>query len=485
MRRKILKTLLLGSAVTAMSASIAVSVNAQQPTALTPEAPSMQTQAAPVVQSPVAQLMTLQRAVAEGVKTNPEYGIVAANRRATEEELNQGVALYYPSVDVNADTGFEYTDDQNTRGRGEDGVDLYRYDMGLTITQLLLDGEETKYEVQRQKARVNSASHRVTETMELVGLSIVESYLEVLRQRQLVLIARQNVAEHLEIRDLITDGVAAGRSTQADLEQIKARIAQARATEADSTQALLEAEAQFRREVGDAPGQLQMPPTPYELLSEDVDSEVLISLSRSPTLDIFESDIEVAYAESEQTKSTFYPQVDLVMNARQGEDLGGVEGVDKGASALLQMNWNLYRGGGDMARAREFVHRHQRAKEERADAARQLESDVRQTWAQMIAAGERAGQFAAQADANTEVVRAYKDQFTLGRRTLLDVLDAQNELFVSRSNTVNAEFVEMISVYRLVALKGGLFNALGVDYAAETVVTAEESWSEKERIKAR
>jgi adhesin transport system outer membrane protein len=80
----------------------------------------------------------------------------------------------------------------------------------------------------------------------------------------------------------------------------------------------------------------------------------------------------------------------------------------------------------------------------------------------MVSAGERAKEFSSQAAANGEVVRAYKDQFSLDRRTLLDVLDSQNELFVSRSNTINAEFLEIFAVYRLLALKGQLLSTLGV-----------------------
>src|SRR5690606_25601151 len=98
------------------------------------------------------------------------------------------------------------------------------------------------------------------------------------------------------------------------------------------------------------------------------------------------------------------PQLDLQLNGRQGDNLGGVEGRDTSASALVVMNWNLYRGGADTARKREFVHRHQQSKEESARAARQVENDVRATWASMVAAGERARQYAAQAAANTEVV---------------------------------------------------------------------------------
>jgi adhesin transport system outer membrane protein len=428
--------------------------------------------------------VSLRDAVAVGVATNPEYGVVAASRRATDEELEQGHALFLPSVDVRADTGYEHTDDPGTRARGDD-ENLWRYDAQLTLTQMLFDGWDAKYEVERQEARVQSSANRVRETAELVGLAIVESYLEVLRQRHLLVIARQNVDEHTGIMQQIDQGVSAGRSTQADMEQAKARLAAARATESSTRQALRVAEAQYRQEVGDAPGQLTLPVIPYDALAADVGLEVDKALSHSPTLDIFESDIEVAYAESLKTRSTFYPQVDFQLNGREAHNTGGVEGRDTSASALVVLNWNLYRGGADKARSREFIHRHQQSKESRTEAARAVENDVRQTWASMVSAGERAREFSAQVDANVEVVKAYKDQFNLDRRTLLDVLDAQNELFVSRSNTINAEFLEIFAVYRLLALKGALLPTLGVEYPRESKVASEDRWTESEKMEAR
>lgn len=426
-------------------------------------APSVSAQQAP-------SQMSLSEAISAGVMTNPEYGVVAATRRATDEELEQARALYLPSIDFSGDTGYEYTQDVLTENRPgqDDHEDLWRYEAGLTLTQMLFDGWETKYENERQKHRIQSSAHRVRETAELVGLAIVESFLEVIRQRELLNISRQNVAEHVAIMDLINEGVEAGRSTQADLEQIKARLASSRAQESTIRQQLRIAEANFRREVGDDPRDLVLPTVPVNGLTANVEEEVKTAITQSPTLDIFESDIKVAYAEMKGTGSTLYPQIDLQLNARQGEDLGGVEGRDRSASALAVVNWNLYRGGGDVARVREFTHRHQVAKERRAETARAIEDDVRQTWARMVSAGERAREFSSQAAANSEVVRAYKDQFALDRRTLLDVLDAQNELFVSRSNTINAEFLEMFSVFRLLALKGQLLPTLNVAYPRES-----------------
>jgi adhesin transport system outer membrane protein len=418
----------------------------------------------------VDKVMTLEEAVAVGVSTNPEYGVVATNRRATDEELRQARALYLPSLDFRADTGYEHSDDPATRGGADPNQeeDLWRYDAGLTLTQLLFDGFETRYENKRQKARVLSASNRVRETAELVGLSVVESYLDVIRQRELLRISRENVAEHLSIMEQIEDSASAGRSTQADVEQIKARVASARAQESSVRRSLRFAEAAYIREVGDPAQNLRMPIVPVDALSADVEEEIKTTVHQSPTIDIFEADIDVAHAEYRGSKSTMYPQLDLQLNAREGKDLNGVRGRDTSASALVVMNWNLYRGGGDTARVREFINREAQAKEARDEAARGVENDVRQTWARMVAAGERARQFAAQASANSEVVLAYKDQFDLNRRTLLDVLDAQNEFFVSRSNTVNSEFIEMFAVYRLLALKGELMSTLGVDYPRES-----------------
>lgn len=414
--------------------------------------------------------VSIADAVAFGVSTNPEYLRNADNRRATDEELRQAKGLYLPSLDAKIDGGPEYADNFSTRhdGDNKNHLTLFHREAGLTLTQMLFDGNSAPHENMRQEARVLSAAHRVREAAELTGLSVVEAYLDVLRQRELLRIARDNVSDHLNIMEKIADSANAGRSTAADNEQVKARLAAARATEAQTRESLREAEAEFIQQVGDPPQDLVTPVVPSTSLQPNVEEEVKISLHQSPTIDIYEADVAVAHEQTLGAKSAFYPKVDIQANANTGRDIAGVKGQDTDASALLVMNWNLYRGGIDTANVREQINREAQAKEERSKAARQVENDVRTTWARMVAAGERAKEYSDQAAANVETVKAYKDQFDLNRRTLLDVLDAQNELFVSRSNAVDAEFVEMFAVYRLIALKGELLPTLGVSYPRES-----------------
>lgn len=409
-----------------------------------------------------AEEVSLEQAVARGVATNPEYGVVANNRMATQEELEQGEGLYLPSIDLRGSTGFEWNDDQNTKARGKSSETFGTYDYSATLTQMLFDGFAAKNEVERQEARVRSAASRVNEVSQLVGLNIVTSYLEVMRQRDLLKITKDNVEEHLSMLNEIRSGAQAGRSTEADVAQAEARLAAARANEANVREALRVAESGFIRNTGDKPTVLIMPEIPFDALQKTVDEAVTVAVTETPTLGIFEADADVAWQEYEATQSNFYPRVDLQVGGRQTNDLGGVEGNDKSASAQVVARWNVFRGGIDTHLRREHVYRHAQAKERRALEARRIEDDVRQTWAAMVASGERAKQFNEQAGSNKNVVSAYKDQFELDRRTLLDVLDAQNELFVSRSNAVNAQYLEMLAVYRILALQGRLLPTLGL-----------------------
>lgn len=410
-----------------------------------------------------AEELSLQNAIKRGLESNPEVGIVENNKQATEEELSQARGLFLPSIDLGANIGAEYTDNNTSRAAGIEDRSRGIYDYTATLTQMLFDGFAAKNETERQESRVRSAAHRVHETAELVGLDIVESYLEVLRQRDLLIIARDNVQEHIVMRNEIMDTAMAGRSTEADVAQAEARLAAAQANVASVKEALRNAEANYIREVGEKPDILIMPVLPVEAVSENVDEAVDTALTVSPTLNIFEADMDVAWQEYEASKAGFYPEIDLQLQGRQNDDLGGIDGNDKSASAQVVANWNIYRGGIDTALRRELIYRHAQTKETRAEAARQLENDIRLTWAAMVSAGERANEFAAQAIANERVVVAYKDQFDLDRRTLLDVLDSQNELFVSRSNAVNSEYLEMLAVYRLLALQGRLLPTMQIE----------------------
>jgi len=410
--------------------------------------------------------LTLQDAVAKGVLKHPTYGVVANNKLATKEELAQAKALWAPSIDFLAEAGYE-----RNGGNGGGGDDnQFHKRASLSLTQLLFDGWGTTSEIKRQKYRTESASHRVGEVAEFIGLDIVEAYLEVLRQRDLLAISRANLEDHFKIHETIKTGAEAGTVTEGDVAQATSRVAQAKASIASTEEALRRAEALFVNKVGEMPADMEFPQIPKNMLPVNLEDAVRGAITQSPTLAVFESDIKVAKAEYDGSGSTLYPRLELQANAAYGHDINGIDGSQNTQTVLGVMKWNLYRGGADFDRQREHMYRHAESKERRAEGARQVEQEMRNTWAGMEAARERAKQFTDQAAANEKVVNVYLDQFALDRRTLLDVLDSQNELFVSRSNHVNALYTEMFAVFRVMALQGMLLKTLNLPRPREARV---------------
>ncbi len=159
--------------------------------------------------------VTLEEAVRAALKTNPDIGAVIESRRATNHELSQARAAFLPTVDLNSSTGKEYASNTTTRARQLDGDDsrttsLQTTSFGLSVRQLPFDGFDTLSLVERQEARVRSAARWVRETSEFIGQDAVETYLESLRQRELIAIGEENIFAHEKFLELVRVRVAGG-----------------------------------------------------------------------------------------------------------------------------------------------------------------------------------------------------------------------------------------------------------------------------------
>jgi len=411
--------------------------------------------------------MTLQEAVSIGLQKSPDYGQAAQDSLAAKQVTFQAMGLNLPSLSLESESGKEHT---AYLGIPPQNQNLWHSRGTLTLTQLLFDGWGTWSQIHGQKAREESAASHAGEVAEFSGLDSVEAFMDVLRQRQLLQIARDNVQEHLKILDIIEAGAKAGTVTRGDVAQIQARLAQARATVASSEENLRQAESLFSQKIGDTPGGLAEPDIPRGKLQPNVNEAVQDALLHNPTLIVTTTDIKAAEMDQVGAASLMYPHVDIEANDSVGDNISGIPGNNQSRTILVVAKWNLYHGGADKARIRETLYRTASVKEKRKQTLLQVEKDTRDTWAGMVSAADRAKDYAEQATANEKVVSAYLDQFTLGRRTLLDVLDAQNELFIARSNNVDAGYAEKFAVYRVLALQGRLLEELNIPRPREAMV---------------
>lgn len=409
-----------------------------------------------------AALQPLAEAVAAGIRTHPDHDLVVSRKNAAGEELLQAKAQYLPTVNLQLEGGRSTTSSPFASSTG-----TYNNGRGsLTLSQLLFDGSGTSKEIERRKYLTESAGIRVRHLEQFLGLEIVEAYLEVMRQRSLLLIGNANVEKHALLLGKIEAGARAGTLNQGDVAQAQARLNSARAQSADLENNLRAAEALFAQKTGNMPGHLMMPDIPRGQIPMTADGAVAEALVGSTTLEIFGAEIKASKAAYESASSAFYPQVTFEASGNDSVNGSGTAGNQNSASALVVAKWNLWRGGADAARKRQLLNNYAETESSRMSAVRQLENDVRKSFADMQAAKKRTQEFLEQVKANKKVVRAYLDQFSLHRRSLLDVLDAQSELFRSRLDLVSAVYTENFAAFRLLTLQGKLLDVLGVDVAS-------------------
>ena len=411
-----------------------------------------------------ASATSMEDAIKLALAHNPDIGNVAHNREAIEQELRQARGLYLPQIDIATGLGKERTNDRNTRAdpNNRDALTLTRFESSLTIQQRIFDGYETSNTINREKARVKSAALRVYENSEFTALDAIGAYLEVLRQRELVRLAEENVQVHQVILGFLEEQLAGGVGSAADVAQTESRLAQSRATLSSTFNSLRDAEATYVRVVGQYPDDLTMREFPAAALPSDLDVALEQVWRNNPTFKIFDADVDVAEAEVGIAEVPFYPAVTLEGESEYNDNRDAIESWEFNNTIILRLRWNLFRGGIDSANRQEAVTRVSQSKAIRHAALLQAEEEMRNSWNALEASRQQIGEFEKNVEFELATRDAYRQQFEVGQRTLLDVLDSENALFVARGQLTTAKINEELASYRVLAVAGVLLKTLAI-----------------------
>jgi outer membrane protein, adhesin transport system len=411
---------------------------------------------------------SLREAVGYAIQTNPDVRGAAERRLAVDEELRQARGGYLPRVDATAGYGREHSEFASTRLGAATETDLNRSESGLTLTQLLFDGFGVASEVTRQKARSDSAAHQLWSASEDVGLDAVEAYLEVLRREELVQLATDNLQAHERIYGQIKLRVESGVGRRADLEQVEGRRALARSNLVAEQGSLHDARTRYLAIIGQAPGSLARPEAPQMPASEQ--ETVAAGLANHPALKSSQADIDAAGAQHDGARSAFWPRFDLELGATNNRNLDGVPGKNSDYTALVRLRYNLFRGGADDARVAQTGHLLREALETLERTRRQVQQNAAVSWNAYVTARERLAPLEQHVLSSDATRQAFAKQFTLGQRTLFDLLDAENEYFTARRNFVTGHYTELFGRFRVLASVGQLLAALEVPLPRESRV---------------
>ena len=419
------------------------------------------------------------KAARMAVLTNPEVQARWNGFKAAESDRQFARSQFFPSVDFIGTVG--------RRNLVTPTADYGSFNFNssvISLDQMLFDGMYTSNESKRLGLAKLTRYYELLEIAENTALESVRAYVDVLRYRELVDVATQNYIEHRRSAQLVEERAKSGVGRGVDVEQANGRLALSEFNLVVELTNLHDVSARYLRVVGEKPpAMLPQLPEPFNIGVMPPTVEVLMAegLQGSPTLNAAVEN-KLAYRKAIETrKAAYMPRLDLRLYQSRQEAMGGDSSgatFDKGIQ--LTLAYNLYRGGADKALERKAIEESEQAWDLQVKACR----DVRQT---LSIAYSDVNSIASQQKYQDmhrlsieKSLEAYRQQFEIGQRTLLDMLDSQNEFFEATRSYINSRHNQAIAQARVLAGMGRLVSSMGV--TREDVPAPKDAGQERDRI---
>ncbi len=422
---------------------------------------------APIAHAPAsAQTVTMQEAIDVAMRTNPEILQAQYNKEGIQFERKQAEGLNGPRIDVEASAGIRRLENTTRRNLGIANNELYPLEIGITGEWTAIDFGRRRGEILRQAARVDGASLRVLERSEFVALQVSRQYLDVLLQQRVQAAASDNRRFHELLVGDLSQGVAQGSISVADQQQAEERLQAAIVREEEAKRALTDAQISLRTLTGLDVYSVTVPPNLVSSMPTSLENAIGTARLRNPLVREAQADVDAANALVKAQTAELYPTIGLEVRGRAGDDIDGFSGETNDIQGRVVMRWNIWDGGINRARVQETVRQASIARYALHQRQREAEEDVRAAYNALETQGRIVTALDRQSSVSDDLLLSYRSQFNIGRRSLLDVLDAQNTRFNTQVRLETARFSEIFARYQILAATNNFLDALTISPGA-------------------
>ena len=412
---------------------------------------------------PAAFADTLLDVVKHTLQTNPTALSSKAAYEASLQTLKKAQADYFPTLDLTVNAGREYSDTPTLRGSGIDGTTLTPREKKLTLSERLYTGGAVSNQVSQRRAQVEAAREDLDSTLENVALQAIKVYIDVLRNQALVAVSQDNVSIQESIARKINLRVSHGLSPRVDAELSQSRLSQSRVDLINAQNQKEIADANFLQVTGLQAKMLDLPHPPTKKIPGSMISALLLAEKKSPTIYAAKQKVDAAYSAVQVSKAPFYPKLDLQLSINRANDLSGSAGYNIDKKAMLDLTYNLFKGGADIAQYKYDVQQLYQAKDALNDERRKLDREVDVAWVNYVSDESRVTETKLYAKLSKETLTGYGKEFDIGRRSLFDLLNAEGDYHNAQTRQTNAKFDYVQDVYTILAKIGILVNTLTVE----------------------
>lgn len=402
---------------------------------------------------------TLQSVVEHTINNNPKVQAKWHEFRAVYYEEDVAYGGYFPKIDVSAGIGREWIYQESIPNKDQ----YTRRGIRLELTQMLFDGFYTHHEVCRLKLHGKALYLEFLDAMERTGLEALRAYADIQRYRNLVSLAEQNYAYHQEIYGQIDRRVKSGVSTGVDRAQIEGRLALANSNLITEQANLHDVTARYQRIVGKLPPE-DLPEfvVPVSSIPAYVERAIYDAYQKNPGFLATLMEIKSSVHAVGVQKSKFYPRFDFHAYHDWSWDKDGIDGYQREAAVEVVMTYNILNGGSDLAAVKQYKQKLYRAMELRDKAGNDLRQRVEVAYNDRRSLKKQINYLDSHRKRLDQVRVAYLDQFTIGRRTLLDLLDTENEYYQAQRAYINGVYDLRVADARMLAGMGRLLHEMDV-----------------------
>ena len=409
----------------------------------------------------ITQAQTLKNDVAEVLNSNPIIQERLRNFRATQQDLNIAQSEYYPTVDLRLATTYNDAGELNDK---VNDIEYKSYESSITLTQNLFNGFGTVNKENYEEARILAAAYKYIEVSNDMAFKMTTVYLDVIKANQLLQTSRENVQINEEMYKKVKDLYDGGLTTDSEVKKIASSLSLARSNLTVQRNNAFDKEYSFKRVLGRMPDTARMEIPKIDIkMPNNLQRATLYAVEHNPSLIVSNYNIKGAQSLWKQRKKDYYPKVDFVLDQTYNHadpTNNGFDQPDDRFSAKIVLTYNLYRGGADKANVQKHISMINQEVDIQRDLKRQVIEGLELSWNAYKMVDTQLIDLKDYSSFSEATLSLYKDEYELGRRTLLDLLTAQNDAINSRSQVIEAEHEALLAKYRILDAMGLLVLSL-------------------------
>lgn len=404
----------------------------------------------------------LAGAVQKSLSTNPVVTERLNAFKAAVNEIDIAKGGLLPQVNLTADVGRESNKFNN---RLEERERFNRSGVGLSLSQVIWDGQSIRSEVERLDHARQSRYFDFVAASEDTALEATKAYVDVLRLRRLVALAEDNYVQHKHAADLLGARAKSGVGRGVDSEQAQARLALAEINLNTELTNLYDVSARYLRVVGETPAASLSNADKLSGAAPTGQEAITRALARSAAITASIENLRAVQAQATNARSGFQPKVEARLRGTQGNNIIGNVGQKQEGVGEIVMNWNLFSGGSDQARVRRAADLINAAADQRDKVCREVRLTAAVASKDIVKSKDELEAMRRNIASIRNARDAYRQQFEIGQRSLLDLLNSENEVYTAERAYANAQHDALVANARVLAAGNSLISTLGLTRA--------------------